>query len=128
MAQAQVAEQPSGLRRGRVRGFKYRLANRLTGRSDGRNHRPNWYVLTSFGHGERRDCAFVYRLIFHHRLVGFDLGQDVARLDRVTNLTSYLAKMPFPIVGVQPVGAVRATHQGADQTRTVHLDKAQQPQ
>jgi hypothetical protein len=36
--------------------------------------------------------------------------------------------MPFPIVGVQPVGAVRATHQGADQTRTVHLDKAQQPQ
>ncbi len=42
------------------------------------NHRAHFHVFTAFGDQDLADSAFVDALEFHRRLVGLDLGQDVA--------------------------------------------------
>ena len=53
----------------------------------------------AFRHQDLREHAFVDRLVFHGRLVGLDLGQDVAGLDLVALLLEPLARLPFSMVG-----------------------------
>ena len=57
------------------------------------------HVLCAFGDDDLGEHALVDGLDLHRRLIGLDLGQHVARLDRIALFLSHLARLPFSIVG-----------------------------
>jgi hypothetical protein len=64
-----------------------------------RDHRADLHAFGAFGHGDLGDHAFVDRLELHRRLVGLDLGHDVARAHLVADLDQPLESVPSSIVG-----------------------------
>src|SRR5690606_34250787 len=92
-----------------------RLARRLDrGRiltllGDQRDHLAHLHAVRAFGNGDPGDGAFVDRLELHRRLVGLDLGEDVAGLHRVALLD-------------QPLGQ-RALLHGGRQRRHLQFDR-----
>ncbi len=75
------------LRRGFDRRFVLALAE------DHRDRGVDRDVSGTFGHQDLAERAFVGRLDFHRRLVGLDLGDDVARLDAVAFLLEPLGEV-----------------------------------
>ena len=75
---------------------------------DGRDRRVDRDVGGAFGDQDLAERALIGRLDFHRRLVGLDLGDDVARLDRLAFL-------------FQPLGKVALFH-GGRQRRHQHLN------
>ena len=76
------------LRRGRCFSLRrgLRPGRRAGGRRDvlalgrhQRDHRADLHLVRAFGNEDLRDRPFVDRLELHRRLVGLDLGEDVAR-------------------------------------------------
>src|SRR5665213_1319082 len=51
-----------------------------------RDHGIDRHVLRAFRYHDLGERALVDRLVFHRRLVGLDLGDDIARLDLVALL------------------------------------------
>ena len=65
-----------------------------------RDRRADLHPVGALGHQDLGDRALVDRLELHRRLVGLDLGEDVARLRPSSpSLTSHLASVPSSIVG-----------------------------
>jgi hypothetical protein len=48
-----------------------------------RNHRADFDAIGPFRNINRRNHAFVHGFKFHRRLIGFDLGQNIARFDEI---------------------------------------------
>ena len=57
------------------------------------DRRVDLHALRAFGHEDLAERAFVDRLEFHRRLVGLDLGEDVAGLDLVAFLLVPLGEL-----------------------------------
>ena len=74
-----------------------------------RDHLVDRHVGGAFRHHDLGDGALVDRLDLHRRLVGLDLGDDVAGLDRVAFL-------------LQPLGKVALLHRGR-QRRHENVDR-----
>ena len=60
-----------------------------------RDDRADLHAFGAFGHGDRGDHAFVDRFEFHRRLVGLDLGHDVAGRHRVAHLDQPFGQRAF---------------------------------
>ena len=83
---------------GRGAGLASALAARagiLAFAGDQRDRQVDRDVLGAFGHQDLGEGAFVDRLHLHRRLVGLDLGEDVAGLDRVARLLEPLGDLAF---------------------------------
>ena len=59
---------------------------RLSLAEDHRDRRVHFHVFGAFGDQDVGHLAFIDGFDFHRRLVGFDLGDDVARFDLVADL------------------------------------------
>ncbi len=70
-------------RRRRLRRATRRSLHVLALARQHRDHGVDCDILRAFRHHDLGQRAFVDRLVFHRRLVGLDLGDDVARLDLV---------------------------------------------
>ena len=62
---------------------------------DQRDRRADLHPVAAFGDQDLRDRALVDRLELHRRLVGLDLGEDVARFDRVAFLDQPFGQRPL---------------------------------
>ena len=60
-----------------------------------RDHGADLHPFGTFGNGNRSDDAFIDGFKFHRRLVGFDLGKDVAGGDAVAHLYQPFGKSAF---------------------------------
>ena len=84
----------SGLRHGSG-GLGSRLTGGLAFAEDQRDRGVDLHALGAFGNEDRLDLAGVDALDFHGRLVGLDLGQDVAGLDHVADLDQPFGELPL---------------------------------
>ena len=75
---------------GRLRGLG--VARALALFEDRRDDGADLHIVGALGDGDRTDRAFVDRFELHRRLVGLDLGEDVARLDAVAFLDEPLGQ------------------------------------
>ena len=83
------------LSRGRCRRQSRLRAGILALTRNHRNHGANLHPIGALGDQNLADHALVDRLEFHRRLVGFDLGQQVARFDGVTFLDQPFGQRAF---------------------------------